>query len=316
MNEKCRYCGSDKVVFIAECREPVANEEHERGQPSDTGFVPGQLLRCPECHLGMRCPAPSDGELKNINNFSDLEKYNYGCTGHNAQQMARKLLIKQFSPDADISVLDIGCFKGDFLASLPGKWKRFGIEPNESMGEIFAEGNIKVIGSHLEDNYSLWKEYFDVITMFDVFEHLSNPGAGIRNALELLKAGGVLILCTGNMDACSWRLLKGQYYYLDDMRHISFASVRFFKRFFREEGIKHYSIRKISHQPSGTFERIHDSVVAFYFFCRFNRGFWRIPHRVIQSLPGFRRLRHSKNAPYLYALKDHLFVEILKTELA
>ncbi|MBE9391232.1 class I SAM-dependent methyltransferase [Fervidicoccus fontis] len=63
------------------------------------------------------------------------------------------------------------------------------------------------------------KEYFDLITSFEVIEHLFNPDNLLENVKNLLRPGGYLILSTPNLASWANRLfllmgLKPQHYEL------------------------------------------------------------------------------------------------------
>ena len=98
-------------------------------------------------------------------------------------------------------ILDLGCFCGVFLneASQAG-WECYGIEPL-IMPAIYARGNynLNVITDTLRnDSYS--PEFFDVVTTFQVFEHLIFPDEELRKIQRILKPGGLLMIEVPNID--------------------------------------------------------------------------------------------------------------------
>ncbi len=95
-------------------------------------------------------------------------------------------------------VLDIGCGAGEFIFEL----KKRGCEV---WGVDFDRGAIKIAKQrfNLENVYSLsFEEFFqkknlpkfDVITFFEVIEHLDNPLEFIKNIKKILKPGGKIVL--------------------------------------------------------------------------------------------------------------------------
>lgn len=111
-------------------------------------------------------------------------------------------------------VLDIGCGKGLFLDVLKANGKEtYGLEPDRNAVDILKKkGHHATMGdisaSAYEDNF------FDLITMFQVFEHLENPSEVIREIYRILKPGGTFILETPNIESSLaknkkfWRALE------------------------------------------------------------------------------------------------------------
>lgn len=105
-------------------------------------------------------------------------------------------------------VLDIGCAAGFFLKAM----KKRGYEVSgmdisecatryarESLGVGITTGDIT--------SASLPADSFDIITMWDVLEHLRDPMVAIRQAHRSLKDTGTLVVETLNIDSLNFKLL-------------------------------------------------------------------------------------------------------------
>ena len=86
-------------------------------------------------------------------------------------------------------VLDIGCYDGTFLQSLDVK-DRVGIDL-----EAIRQKNIHIINAAAE-YIPFNEESMNVITAFDVLEHVKNHYQLIRQIKSVLKKGGLFILTT------------------------------------------------------------------------------------------------------------------------
>lgn len=108
-------------------------------------------------------------------------------------------------------LLDIGCSMGFFLR----KAREFGfeaegVEPSGSLSQLGTKYfNLKIINSLFEEA-QLQSESFDVITMIDVFEHITNPKVMLKEAHRVLKTDGVVCIKVpnGNYNKLKLKLAK------------------------------------------------------------------------------------------------------------
>jgi 2-polyprenyl-3-methyl-5-hydroxy-6-metoxy-1,4-benzoquinol methylase len=113
-------------------------------------------------------------------------------------------------------VLDVGCAAGFFLRVMSQKgWDTTGVEISAPMVD-YATKLLGLPAVHQGDLFSvdLEPESFDVITMWDVIEHLENPIEHLQAAHRLLHRNGILVIETQNVRAPFARLLgrKWQHY--------------------------------------------------------------------------------------------------------
>lgn len=106
-------------------------------------------------------------------------------------------------------LLDVGCASGLFLAeALRNGWNVTGIEPNEI---LYAEAraslheNAEVLCATLET--AGLQGQFDVITLWDVLEHVPEPGNFLQLCYRLLRPSGYLMLNVPNLDSWEARIL-------------------------------------------------------------------------------------------------------------
>jgi 2-polyprenyl-3-methyl-5-hydroxy-6-metoxy-1,4-benzoquinol methylase len=105
------------------------------------------------------------------------------------------------------TVLDVGCGKGDFVdAALNAGWDVEGIELSQPAVNIAQEFCLPV--SNL-DFFSMKIENAsrDLVTMFEVIEHVPNPGEFFSRAEEIVKPGGLVYLTTPNFNSLDRRVL-------------------------------------------------------------------------------------------------------------
>jgi 2-polyprenyl-3-methyl-5-hydroxy-6-metoxy-1,4-benzoquinol methylase len=118
-------------------------------------------------------------------------------------------------------LLDVGCANGDFLHEMqdfPG-WKLHGVEISTYASEMARVGYaLDVFNGSLEEaRYP--DETFDVITLWEVLEHLENPKNAVEEIHRILKIDGVLVLRIPNSDSWDARQFGRCWAGYDSPRH-------------------------------------------------------------------------------------------------
>ncbi|MBL8050298.1 MAG: methyltransferase domain-containing protein [Anaerolineales bacterium] len=101
-------------------------------------------------------------------------------------------------------VLDIGCGGGLFLSKMKAEGaKGIGIELSDSRAYYAqTKHGLDITKRPIEDNY--WENFentFDVVTLWDVIEHVNFPLATLKHAVKVLKPNGILLIDTPCRDA-------------------------------------------------------------------------------------------------------------------
>jgi SAM-dependent methyltransferase len=165
-------------------------------------------------------------------------------------------------------LLDVGCSAGFFLAcALAAGWEAQGVELSDDAAELARRRGLDVVTGTIE-LAELAPRSFDVVTMWDVLEHVEDPLATLRQAAELLGDGGLLFVSTPNVDGLfprfSYRLarLAGRWPHPEPPRHLFQFSKATLGRFLREAGFE--TIETIDRRiPLGyTFGRLRDLLRA------------------------------------------------------
>lgn len=113
--------------------------------------------------------------------------------------VARRKIIKSQLESLAIpekaSILEVGCGTGGNIALL----NRFGdvtcVELDEAAAEMARVRKISpVLQGRLPNNMPSFSKQFDVVTLFDVIEHIDEEEASLQNCIDLLKPGGSLVL--------------------------------------------------------------------------------------------------------------------------
>ena len=119
-------------------------------------------------------------------------------------------------------LLDVGCGTGIFLGEVirDPHWQAMGIEPTEYAANYARQAlGVEILQSTL-DQVSLPEGSFDVVTMWDVLEHLPRPVADLRKAYRLVRKGGWLILQIPNLESVGARVFGSHWVGWDLPRHL------------------------------------------------------------------------------------------------
>jgi 2-polyprenyl-3-methyl-5-hydroxy-6-metoxy-1,4-benzoquinol methylase len=136
-------------------------------------------------------------------------------------------------------VLDIGCATGIFLEGMRVRgWQPDGVELSEFAANYARERfGLPVFTGTLEEALYPDKQ-FDLITMWDVLEHVPDPGSTLTEINRILKPGGWLVLSLPN--PLAWeRYWFSQYWAGWDVpRHFQLFTPVVLERYLRQAGLQ------------------------------------------------------------------------------
>jgi 2-polyprenyl-3-methyl-5-hydroxy-6-metoxy-1,4-benzoquinol methylase len=225
------------------------------------------FLKCKKCGLVFVYPRPnlklliSDFYSKKSGYHSKLNEDLNTLKRHNKKFV--KIVNELVKLKLQGNLLDVGCSNGEFLFLAKKKgFKTFGVEVNENTADIAANNGLEVFNGTLSAA-KFKNDYFSVVYLGDVIEHVINPVVLIKECQRILKIGGVIVISTPNMD-CFWvkstelmcRLFKFPWSTLLPPYHLFVFSASNLKKFicglnFKILEIKYYSC-SLRHELSST----------------------------------------------------------------
>ena len=131
--------------------------------------------------------------------------------------VVRKLVGSQ--PEEAVRLLDIGCSSGALLRRAQREgFIVEGVEPAPQAAACAKDAGLKVFQGYLQDaRYPASR--FDVITLMEVIEHLSDPNALLKEVWRVLKPNGVLVVGTGNGASWTVQLVGARWGYFQVAEH-------------------------------------------------------------------------------------------------
>ena len=97
-------------------------------------------------------------------------------------------------------ILDIGCGDGSFIIKFKKHCETFGVDISWNAIKMAKEVGINAYHVDVSsEKLPFQDEYFDIIYMGDVIEHLTNPDFAINEVIRVTKTNGFLVLSTPNL---------------------------------------------------------------------------------------------------------------------
>jgi len=226
---------------------PVCGESASKPYAEENGF---QLVRCNECTLLYVTPRPDPEATAAAHQYGlhqgDTKLAVTGRYRPGRIRSYRGVLRDIYGPSlpADLaSWLDIGCGHGEFLAALRAfggsRLSLTGLEPNVNKAAGCVSRGLDVRTCALQD----LPGSFSAISLLNVFSHLQNPKAFLRECAARLEPGGELLLETGDT-AHFQPNHHPRPLYLPD--HLLFGNEAIIRRVFRELNLDVVSVHTYS----------------------------------------------------------------------
>lgn len=227
----------------------------------------GDLFHCPSCGITFRYPRLSKNELDALYWRGNGNKWRTTVHSRRDWEIAKTWILNNYHFKGNRSILDVGCFDGSFLESFGSGYKLYGIEINPEARDRARATGIQLIGTDFATIDNI-KMSFDVVTSFDVIEHVHNPMDYLVKLSSLTQRNGIVILATGNTNARTWRLLKSRYWYSAISEHLSFINPTWCKWVAPRIGLELKKIVFFSHTKAKFRQQITETAKnLFYITC-------------------------------------------------
>jgi SAM-dependent methyltransferase len=236
------------------------------GVNADLLRAPDRFHWRPELYRLVRCQKCSYVRLVDPPAFEDLhlhydEHYHRAimAAGEGPGRWARQHKVIS-SIKRGGALLDIGCSSGGFLAALAGApWTLFGIEIEASAAERARRrtGAQVFVGDVVKAPFAC--ATFDVITCFDVLEHVYNPRQFLDKIHGWLKPGGIFYTMLPNIDSWEFRVFRSYWYGLELPRHISHFSPMSLRHLMASFGFEEVFVET---RPTNYIERSVDYLIC------------------------------------------------------
>ncbi len=231
----------------------------------------GDIVQCRACGMTYNNPQPKAEELFRIYKNIQDPRYVKEKSGREST-FTRTLQELHFFCKPPGKLLDIGCYTGTFMeVSAHAGWEAHGVELSSWAAKIARESGPGPVYEGVLSHIPLPENSFDVVTLWDVIEHLQQPTAILDRIAKVLKSGGILALSTYVIDSWPAQILGRHYPFFMDM-HLVHFSRKTLRRMLAEHG---YTILSIT--P-------HQRILRVQYFLEQLENMLPFGHSVVQWL--------------------------------
>lgn len=138
------------------------------------------------------------------------------------------------------TLLDVGCAYGYFVElARDAGYDAYGFDPSEyAIAQAKKLVGRAAVQEGTVQDVSYKPNSFDVITLFDVFEHLQDPVADLMKLRSLLKDDGIIVIATGNTDSAASKIFGRRWTFYIPPQHLSFFNKSNISSFLVRIGLK------------------------------------------------------------------------------
>ena len=147
-------------------------------------------------------------------------------------------LVKQFGKDPAWVVGDIGAGFGLFMEELRKLWPAsnyIAIEPSQEQADICRQAGLQVECSFFEEIEG-YDGHFDLLTAFELLEHLYDPSFFLEGVYRMLRPGGWFFLTTLNGQGFDIQVLWEKSKAISPPHHLNFFNPESLSRLLRQRG--------------------------------------------------------------------------------
>lgn len=134
-------------------------------------------------------------------------------------------------------LVDVGCAYGFFLEVAKEYFEVKGYEICQDAVDFARSSSLDVVCDDFSKAY-IPKNSMDVITMWDVIEHLPDPQSYVVKSNAILKQNGLLCITTGDIGSFNARLRKQKWRMLHPPTHLYYFSKETLRLFLEKNGFQ------------------------------------------------------------------------------
>lgn len=144
-------------------------------------------------------------------------------------------------------ILDVGCATGNFLYYAKKRgWQVYGFDVSEFAVRCTQERTNATVATGSLGPGTFPEEFFDVVTLHHVLEHIEDPRAFLNDSLlPLLKHDGIVLIEVPNFSSLEARVLRGEWQDLRPEQHLWHFTPKALKAILKGVGVQSIRLRTL-----------------------------------------------------------------------
>ncbi len=210
-----------------------------------------EIYKCTECAMLSLYPVPKSVSHIYENDYFSGGQKGFGYVNYDEDKEPMRPIFEVYLKRIEKMrggkglLLDVGAATGFFMGIATNLgWKTKGVDISQYAAMLAREKGLDVIQGTIVD-ISAKGELFDVVTMWDVVEHMSDPGSNIVKAASVLKPGGMLVLNTPDSGSFFAKMLGKNWHLIIPPEHIHYFNSKSMEKILDASGFKTVSVSRI-----------------------------------------------------------------------
>jgi SAM-dependent methyltransferase len=183
--------------------------------------------RCPACTFRFATPEVNPNLTKTLDGYEAAYLQYLAVDPSDAANFdALCRWMERFAPLAGKRLLDVGAGSGKLVRYLRGRGvDAHGVEPSRALFDRFLGGDPAFVCATLDDLLASAPQTFDIVTAFDVIEHVPDPRKFLAAVAAFLEPGGMFFASTPDVESSVARLFGSRWHFYYPY-HLSYLGPR------------------------------------------------------------------------------------------
>ncbi|MCK4520287.1 class I SAM-dependent methyltransferase [Candidatus Parcubacteria bacterium] len=227
-NIKCRLCDSEKTQFLFS-KQTFLNYDDKIWN----------IYECLDCGLKFI-------QYDQYPNFDYEKFYNFRYKNRAINDdyiykgskywKSEVQILKHLLPKKNIRILDVGCNTGNFLYYAPKSWEKCGVELSD-LAAIGRKHGLNILQQNIED-IEIKENFFDIITMYALIEHLIDIHKVFNKIQSVLKPESVLAVMTSDSNSLKAKIKREGWHMYSPPEHQFFFTANSLDKFLAKYGFQ------------------------------------------------------------------------------